>query len=348
MLKNLLCSIITAFSVTGTHAGDFDNYEELQALIVTLEREGGYAEGELAAMFSSVKRQQRVIDAIARPAEKSKEWKDYGPMFLSNDRINKGVEFWQTYNKALNLAYKTYGVPPEMIVAIIGVETKYGGNKGNFKVIESLASLGFDYPPRAPFFRKELKNFLLLAKEQGMNPLETYGSYAGAMGFPQFMPSSWRNLAVDFDGDGHIDLINNPIDAIGSVANYFKANGWKTGDAVITRARIINDNYDEAISKDLKTNATIAELAAKGLTPREGNFADTLPASGLRFQGENGAEFWLAFNNFYVITTYNRSHLYALAAYQLSLAIKDAYSKTVVNNDTPSASTPEAAITPAL
>ncbi len=333
MVKNLLCAIVAACSVNSGHAGDFDNYEELQALTASLEKEGIYPAGELTAIFTNVARQNKVIEAIARPAEKTKEWKDYRPNFLTTERINKGVDFWNKYNKSLNLASKQYGVPPEMIVAIIGVETKYGGNKGNFKVIESLASLGFDYPPRAPFFRKELKNFLILAKEQGLDPLETYGSYAGAMGFPQFMPSSWRNLAVDFDGDGKIDLINDPIDAIGSVANYFKSNGWKAGEAIATRARIINDNYDDATSKDLKTNSTIGDIATKGLAPREGDFAATMPVSGLRLQGENGAEFWLGFNNFFVITTYNRSHLYAMAAYQLSLAIKDAHSQTMVGED---------------
>lgn len=334
MIKSLLCSIIAACSMSGSHAGDFDNYEELQALTSSLEREGIYHAGELPAIFANVSRQNKVIEAIARPAEKTKEWKDYRPNFLTNDRINKGVEFWNKYNKSLTLASKTYGVPPEMIVAIIGVETKYGGNKGNFKVIEALASLGFDYPPRAPFFRKELKNFLILAKEQGLDPLETYGSYAGAMGFPQFMPSSWRNLAVDFDGDGKMDLINNPIDAIGSVANYFKSNGWKTGEPITARARIVNDNYDDATSKDLKTTSTVGELALKGLAPREGDYPATMPVAGLRLQGDNGAEFWLAFNNFYVITTYNRSHLYAMAAYQLSLAIKEAHSQIVVGEDT--------------
>lgn len=334
MLKNLLCALLLC-SVPQTHAGDFDNYEELQALIASLERDGVYPEGELAAMFSTVKRQPKVVDAIGRPAEKTKEWKDYKQQFLSAERINKGLDFWQRYNKALTLASEQYGVPPEIIVAIIGVETKYGTSKGGFKIIEALSSLAFDYPPRAPFFRKELKTFLQLAKEQGLNPIETYGSYAGAMGYPQFMPSSWRNLAVDFDADGKIDLLNDPIDAIGSVANYFKANGWQNNAPITARARIISDNYDDAANnKDLKALSTLPELAGKGLAAREGKWDAATPVNAIRLQGDNGAEFWLAFNNFYVITSYNRSLLYAMAVYQLSEAIKEQHNQLKIGEDT--------------
>ncbi|MDQ8038526.1 MAG: lytic murein transglycosylase, partial [Pedobacter sp.] len=168
------------------------------------------------------------------------------------------------------------------------------------------------------------REFLILSKENGLDPLNTYGSYAGAMGFPQFMPSSWRNLAVDFDGDSKRDLINNPVDAIGSVGNYFKANGWKTGDAVVVRSRIISQDYDSIINtKDLKTDSTLGEIAKKGLIPREsGSYLAATPATAIRLQGENGGEFWLAFNNFYVITKYNRSILYAMAAFQLSQELK--------------------------
>ena len=195
-------------------------------------------------------------------------------------------------------------------------------------MVDTLASLAFDFPRRSTFFRQELKSFLILSKEQGLNPLDVYGSYAGAMGFPQFMPSSWRNLAVDFDGDNKIDLLNNPVDAIGSVANYFKSNGWKSNEAVAIRAQIIADNYDEAInSKDLKTVSTLAEVKSKGLDVKEGSFTAKTPVSALRLQGDNGAEFWLAFNNFYVITTYNRSTLYAMAVFQLSQALKEAHSQ---------------------
>lgn len=324
MFKTLLCALFSISCMPAHAAGEFLQYEELAAVVAQLEKEQVYAPGELQALFANVARDESTLKAIARPAEATKEWKEYRPNFLNPDRVQKGLEFWQQYAEVLARAEKTYGVPPEMIVAIIGVETKYGGNKGRSRVVDALATLGFDYPPRAPFFRKELREFLILSKENGLDPLNTYGSYAGAMGFPQFMPSSWRNLAVDFDGDSKRDLINNPVDAIGSVGNYFKANGWKTGDAVVVRSRIISQDYDSIINtKDLKTDSTLGEIAKKGLIPREsGSYLAATPATAIRLQGENGGEFWLAFNNFYVITKYNRSILYAMAAFQLSQELK--------------------------
>lgn len=326
MFKTLLCTIFSISCMPAHAAGEFLQYEELAAVVAQLEKEQVYAPGELQALFTNVARDESTLKAIARPAEATKEWKDYRPNFVNPERVQKGLEFWQQYAEVLARAEKTYGVPPEMIVAIIGVETKYGGNKGRNRVIDALATLGFDYPPRAPFFRKELREFLILSKENGLDPLNTYGSYAGAMGFPQFMPSSWRNLAVDFDGDNKRDLINNPVDAIGSVGNYFKANGWKTGEAVVVRSRIISQDYDSVINtKDLKTDSTLGEIAKKGLIPREsGSYLAATPATAIRLQGENGGEFWLGFNNFYVITKYNRSILYAMAAFQLSQELKAA------------------------
>lgn len=327
MLKSLLCFLISSLCVPApaTAGGDFIAYEELRGVIEQLERDKVYAPGELDAIFAQVARDEGTLKAIARPAEGTKEWKDYRPIFLTSERVQKGLEFWREHAPTLERAEATYGVPAEMMVAILGVETKYGGNKGRNRVIDSLATLGLDYPPRAPFFRKELREFLTLSKEAGLDPLATYGSYAGAMGYPQFMPSSWRNLAVDFDGDGKRDLINNPVDAIGSIANYFKANGWKTGEAVVARARIVNQDYDSAISKELATNSTLEEIAKKGLVPREeGIYLAQAPASAIRLQGENGGEFWLGFTNFYVITKYNRSVLYAMAVYQLSQELRTA------------------------
>ena len=308
-----------------TQAGDFSQYEELTALIDQLEADKVYEPGELAKLFEQVNRQPKVLESIARPAEKSKEWRDYRPIFMTTARVSDGLAFWDTYKADLTRAESATGVPASMILAILGIETKYGNNKGSYPVIEALATLGFDYPPRAPFFRKELKEFLILTKQNGMDPLVIQGSYAGAMGFPQFMPSSWRNLAVDFDGDRRIDLINNPVDAIGSIANYFKGNGWRTGEPVVVRARLSGQTYDAATSTELQTVSTLGTLANQGLTPRT---ALTLPAttaaSGIRLQGMNGGEFWIGFNNFYVITRYNRSILYAMAAVQLSQALEAA------------------------
>ena len=318
----VLCCL--AIAAPAAQAGDFDQYEELQGMITSLEKEGAWPPGELTALFTGVNRQDKVLEAIARPAEKTREWKNYRPNFVNDERIRKGVDFWNRQETVLSAASAQFGVPPEIIVAILGVETKYGGNKGSFRVIDTLSSLAFDYPPRAAFFRKELRTFLVLAREQNMDPMETYGSYAGAMGFPQFMPSSWRNLAVDYSGDGKTDLINSEVDAIGSIGNYFLANGWKSGEPVAVRARITGDNYDEAVSTDLKSQSTLGELAGRGLEPRDPGLPPETPAWAIRLQGENGAEFWLAFNNFYVITRYNRSYNYAMAVFQLAEALRNA------------------------
>ena len=330
MFRSFVHAMMASLGLIGapasSHAGDFSQYEELQAMITQLEADKVYAPGELTALFDGVARQPAILTQIARPAENSKEWKDYRPIFMTDARINDGLAFWDKYREVLARAEQTYGVPAPMILAILGVETKYGGNKGNYRVVEALATLGFDYPPRAPFFRKELREFLVLSKQNGQDPFEVRGSYAGAMGYPQFMPSSWRNLAVDFDGDGKIDLINNPVDAIGSIANYFKGNGWKPGEPVVVRSRLTGQLYDAATSTELKTVSTLQALAAAGLSPRDplAGVTPATPASGIRLQGMNGGEFWIGFNNFYVITRYNRSILYAMAAVQLAQALEAA------------------------
>lgn len=322
MIKSLLCALLTSLCAHApAQAGDYLEYEELQAVIEQSSQENGYTREELEALFAQVTRQNSVLTAISRPAE-GKDWKTYRPLFLNQQRIEGGVEFWNLYQAELDRAAQTYGVPPEIILAILGVETRFGGNKGSFRVVEALTTLAMDYPPRSPFFRKELREFLKLSKQEGLDPWETRGSYAGAMGFPQFMPSSWNNLAIDFDGDGKRDLLNNPVDAIGSIANYFQKNGWKTGAPVALKARITSQNYDSAVSSELQTNSTILQLRAKGLEPGR-DIPDTLPASAIRLQGNNGGEFWITLDNFYVITRYNRSILYAMAVWQLSEAIRN-------------------------
>lgn len=328
LFRTLVATVVVATSAfsTAAQAGDYAEYEELQAIISSLEAQKIYAPGELQRIFEDVSRQDRILELIARPAEKSREWKDYRPIFMRADRIQAGVDFWNTHANTLQRAEAEFGVPASMIVAILGVETKFGSNKGGFKVIEALSTLGLDYPPRAKFFRNELREFLILSKASGFDPREPKGSYAGAMGYPQFMPSSWRRLAIDYDGDGRINLFDSPIDAIGSIANYFKANGWRRGETVVVPARISGNDYDSEVSTSLKTTSTLAALAKTGLAPKTAlSLPSTTAVSGLRLQGDHGGEFWLAFNNFFVITTYNRSILYAMAAQQLAEAIDSAY-----------------------
>src|SRR5690606_17567924 len=210
----------------------------------------------------------------------------------------------------------------EIIVAIIGVEANYGRNTGRHTVIDALSTLAVDYPPRAPFFRKELPNHFLLTREQKQDPLAFKGSYAGAMGYGQFMPSSYRAYAVDFDGDGFTDIWNNTTDAIGSVANYFKKHGWQTGEMVVSRARFEGNPAGETFNNIQPPQHTVKEWKARGFTPIKAMSDETL-ASVLQLEGQHGTEYWLATQNFYVITRYNRSHLYSMAVHQLSQLIKE-------------------------
>lgn len=287
----------------------------------------GFTADEVNLFLSQAQKRQPILDAIARPAEKSKTWKEYRPIFIQPLRVTNGVAFWQEHQVALARAEKEYGVPPEIIVSIIGVETNYGRNTGNWYVMDALTTLAFDYPPRAPFFRSELVNYLILTREQKHNPAEFKGSYAGAMGYGQFMPSSYRNFAVDFDGDGFTDIWNNPTDAIGSVANYFKKHGWQKGAAVVvpaklTRARdqlLANESFNAVVPPAI----SIQDWKKAGIAP-VAKVSNNMPAIAVEFDGVNGLEYWFGLQNFYTITRYNRSPMYAMAVYDLSLDIKQA------------------------
>lgn len=304
---------------SAAHA-DYSSHTMAKPFVDEMVAEHGFTADELNVLLQQAERKQSILDAIARPAEKTKPWKDYRKIFVTPDRTRKGVEFWQQHRETLERAEKQYGVPAEIIVSIIGVETRYGRHKGSYRVMDALSTLAFDYPKRSKFFRKELKHFLVLSREQSQDPLSLKGSYAGAMGYGQFMPSSYREYAVDFDGDGFTDIWNNPVDAIGSVANYFKRHGWTPGADVVSRARV-NNGYDRSVANvSLKPKHTVGELKAAGYQPLD-DFADEQDATLMRLQGENGTEFWVGLGNFYVITRYNHSRLYAMSVYQLSQAI---------------------------
>ncbi len=321
MLKHAVIALCLAGTTSAALAADYLERPEFIAMAKELEQTGMYAPGELQTLFKTVKRQDRVLELMSRAPERRKEWFEYRPIFITSARVRQGVQFWRENQPALTLAEAKTGVPAEMIVSILGVETSYGRNKGSFRVIDALATLGFDHPPRAPFFSKELREFLVLSRENGMNPSEIRGSYAGAMGYPQFMPSSWRNLAIDFDGDGRIDLINNPTDAIGSIANYFKGNGWKPGQGVVLPATARTEISDDSVSTTLNTTTTLAAISQTGIQANHNLPADT-PATAFRLQGTNGSEYWIGLHNFYVITRYNRSIMYAMAVNDLADLIK--------------------------
>jgi membrane-bound lytic murein transglycosylase B len=290
---------------------------EVRNFIDTMSKKYGFSATELNSLFQNVVFSETVLEAITRPAE-TMPWYKYRPLFLESGRIRMGVEFWRKNRKILGQAEAEFGVPAEIMVAIIGVETRYGRIKGRYPVINALTTLAFDYPQRSSFFLSELEQYLLLAREQGLNPLEPKGSYAGAMGIPQFISSSYRKYAVDYDGDGVIDIWENPDDAIGSVGNYFKQHGWRSGEPVAVPATVKGDKYKELLSDDLMPVHTPQDLAVRDISAPA---PDTL-VKLLVLDQRNGNEYWVVFENFYVISRYNKSALYSMAVYQLAGEIK--------------------------
>lgn len=320
-------SIVAGLSFSLVAAADYSKHPLAAAFVDEMVQQHGFTAEEINQWLSKAQKRQPILDSIARPAEKSKTWKEYRPIFIVPMRITNGVAFWNEHRTALARAEKEYGVPAEIIVAIIGVETNYGKNTGSWYVIDALTTLAFDYPPRAPFFRSELVNYFILTREQQRNPLEFKGSYAGAMGYGQFMPSSYRNYAVDFSGDGFTDIWTNPTDAIGSVANYFVKHGWKTGEAVVVPAKLTKPRAallaNESFNKVVAPSLTVSDWKKVGVAPTA-KVARNKLAIAIEFDGINGLEYWLGLQNFYTITRYNRSPMYAMAVYDLSLDLKRA------------------------
>ncbi|MGI4841619.1 MAG: lytic murein transglycosylase B [Janthinobacterium lividum] len=298
-------------------AGDYEGSPQVAQFVGEMTRDYGFAGEQLMGVFREVERKQSILDAISRPAEKVKPWKDYRPIFITDARIARGVDFWRQHEVALARAEQEYGVPASVIVSIIGVETFFGRNTGNYRVIDALSTLAFDYPARSDFFRKELREFLLMSREEQLDPLTIKGSYAGAMGLPQFMPSSFRAYAVDFDGDGHINIWSDPDDAIGSVASYFQRHGWVAGEPVVSQATVRGDQADSGLSPGIDPVKTVGELRALGWSSHDA-LRDDMPVTAFRLDGANGPEYWMGLKNFYAITRYNRSVMYAMAVHQLA------------------------------
>ncbi len=310
-------------------AGDYQNRSDVSAMIDEMVAEGLDRE-RLETLMASAERKDKILEAIARPAEKTLNWERYRKIFIQQSRIDQGVEFRQEQEATLARSEQTFGVDRDMILAILGIETRYGRTKGGYKVIDALATLGFDYPPRSKFFLGQLKELFRLEQRAHIDAATITGSYAGAMGFPQFIPSSYIHYAVDFDDDGVTDLVNNPVDAIGSVGSYFKAHKWTTGLPVAARARVSGDQYQSLINDKGKPDMTLKEAKKAGIVPVpcdetvhcfasvKGDADKKMNVALIELEGEKGAEFWLVTDNFYTITRYNHSVLYAMAAYQLS------------------------------
>jgi membrane-bound lytic murein transglycosylase B len=328
--RTLLLATLTL--CTAAAASDYDQQPEVQAFIERMVNVHDFNREELVIVLHNAERREDILELMSKPAEKRLRWFEYRKIFLTQSRIEGGTAFWKENADLLEKAATEFGVDPQVIVAIIGVETRYGSITGKHRVLDALTTLAFDYPPRSEFFTAELEQYLLLAREEDIDLLTTTGSYAGAMGYGQFIPSSYRNYAVDFDGDRKRDLWNNKADIIGSVANYFHVHGWTSGTPVATRADVTGNDYQHVLDLGYKPNTVLDALRHDGITPRT-PLPDELLAALISFEQENGPEYWLGFNNFYVITRYNHSPLYAMAVYQLSEEIRDAYEADKIEND---------------
>jgi membrane-bound lytic murein transglycosylase B len=318
----LLLGLFSSFAAQAGNASDtpipYHQRSDVLAFIAEMAEKHGFAVNELQQAFASVEFQASVVKAMEPPASPNvRSWERYKPRFVNQNRINRGVKFMRDYAGDLKRARQTYGVPEEIIAAIIGVETIYGQNTGRYRVIDALTTLAFDYPRRAEYFRGELEQYLLLVREQNLDHDSVLGSYAGAIGLPQFMPTNVRQLAIDFDGDGKVDLRNSVVDAIGSVARYLAVHGWKT-DAPIASEVAFETAVPAAWLETIQpvmTREDIKQVSFNTKVPLDNalNFA-VIPLE----TPEKPSEFWLGFNNFYVITRYNKSTFYAMSVLQLA------------------------------
>ncbi len=326
----LTCLAALLLICASAHANPKKYTRGVNEFIETMAEKHGFEKTSLAALMTKARYSQAVIDSMERPYE-AKPWHIYRPLFVTEERVKDGIAFWNSHAELLQKAEQIYGVPPQIIVATIGVETRYGKYMGKHLVLDALTTLAFTYPKRQRLFNKQLEAYILLLSEEDIDPANTHGSYAGAIGKPQFIPASYREYAVDFDGDGKRDLLNNTADAIGSVANYYRRHGWHQGELVATPAQINGGGYREHLNMDLELTTTLADLSMAGV-----KIDHKLPTSTrcnlIQFDAGKAKEYWLGFHNFYVITRYNHNNQYAMAVYQLSQMILDQRKAKTDNN----------------
>jgi membrane-bound lytic murein transglycosylase B len=292
---------------------------EVRSFIDEMTKQHGFARSEVESLLKQADTKQPILDAISRPAERVVPWHEYRERFLTEKRIQQGADFWTAHRERLQTIADDQLAAAA--VGILGVETSFGRITGRYRVLDALATLAFDYPPRAEFFRGELVQFLLLSREEHVDTSSALGSYAGAMGAPQFISSSYRKYAVDADADGKRDLWNSWDDVIGSIANYLRGFGWQDGEPVLVNAQLKGDDLSGFETSKIALNETVKSLREKGVT-FETSMADDAPAMLIVGQGKKGPEYRVGFNNFYVITRYNRSTMYAMAVHDLGFAIQ--------------------------
>jgi membrane-bound lytic murein transglycosylase B len=320
-IRHLLLAAIVVCAICEPAAAVDVKRADVKDFIAHMADTSSFKKRQLRKLLKAAQSQPAIIEAMDRPAEKARQWFEYRPIFVSERRIREGTDFWLAHRQALDRASVRSGVAPEYLAAILGVETYYGRLTGSYRVLDALATLAFDYPARAKFFRDELEQYLLLTRDAGLNPLSVKGSYAGAMGAPQFMPSNYRRYAVDADADGHIDLWTNWPDVCASVGNYLKEHGWNAGEPVLSEASVAPEKAADLDGRKLALSETVASLRTKGVS-FDSSLPDEAPTLLIAADDTDGVHWRVGYNNFYVITRYNHSPLYAMAVYELAAAVK--------------------------
>lgn len=317
-------SILTSGLVcaTAVQAEELSEFPRTAAIIEVLVNEHAFDASEVEAWFAEGEYIARNVESLAKPAETTKTYAEYRPMFVSDETVENGKQFMVEQSEWLSKAEGRSGVPAEVIAAIMGVETRYGNYLGVHRTFDALATLAVTEGRRADYFQRELINFLLISRDQSFDPLSVKGSYAGAMGYPQFMPSSYLAYADDLDDDGNIDIWNDPVDAIGSIARYLGEHGWQPNQPIASRARVSGE-YRQVELNSFDRDRTLADVAAQGWEPLI-SASDDAQVHPIRLDGDKGAEFWLGYRNFWVISRYNRSIAYSMAIFQLSEALRQA------------------------
>tara|TARA_B100000214_G_scaffold100594_1_gene70202 strand:+ start:1430 stop:2416 length:987 start_codon:yes stop_codon:yes gene_type:complete len=326
-MKKLSIFIFLSIIISSVSHSHNVERENIRVFINYMVNKHGFKEEYLIDVLKKAESKESILEAISRPAERTLTWNQYRDIFIKKERIDAGVDFWVENKDILERICDKTGVDIEIMLGIIGVETYFGRITGGYRVIDALSTLAFDYPKRSPFFTRELESFLLIVREEAMDPFNATGSYAGAMGSPQFMPSSYRAYAIDSDGDGKRDIWNNWEDVIGSVANYLVVHGWQRGNQIIVPALLAEDSEEIEIKNGLKTTESIGSLLSKGVIFQTIMNGDH-PAELLKLEQKNYSDYWVAMHNFFVITKYNHSIMYGLAVHQLGQDISEQFKKS--------------------